>query len=322
MTFPAGKIIACSLTIGLFAGGGSAHGASFDCSKASSYVERQICKDEKPFSSGLSLLDDDLDFAYKIILRHASDPESIRKAQRAWLKRRNSCKNSECIEKAYKNRLQTIHAKKSRPKSIIPNKGDTVESHLFPHEADKLLVLRKVVKTHQFKLIVPKTDPRCSKFLKDLPTESVNAVESNVRAITPYDPAIENWHSCDGKDPDDVNADPQKFYGGFGYLGVPPYRYYSLELDGDPTDGKEDLLYHETGWSPIIKYRDVGHTGYSWVDLKRCEFKGGVPMSELYLEKNNPGKFYNFSLIAKYKKKYFALSIHPSSRNKKYLTIG
>lgn len=84
---------------------GVLHAASFDCSKAVSVVEKAICSDRE-----LSGLDDSLAQAYKKALSAASDPEAVKRGQRAWLKsERDVCKDLPCLKKAYTKRLGELN---------------------------------------------------------------------------------------------------------------------------------------------------------------------------------------------------------------------
>lgn len=86
--------IGCSLS-------GKAEAASFDCSKASTTVERSICA-----SPELSSLDDEMAKTFRAAL--AKGGEAIRPDQRIWMNQRNSCRDSSCLLSAYKNRLDVL----------------------------------------------------------------------------------------------------------------------------------------------------------------------------------------------------------------------
>jgi uncharacterized protein len=83
---------------------GSLYGASFDCSKAASKVEKMICGDAE-----LSRLDETLNHAYLQALDRADIKEQTIESQRQWLENeRNACQNAECIKKAYKARIREL----------------------------------------------------------------------------------------------------------------------------------------------------------------------------------------------------------------------
>ena len=84
---------------------GAASAASFDCSKASTKVERMICA-----TPVLSALDEELAAAFKA--RLAQDPgsaASITRDQRLWLAMaRGACTTVECTEQAYRRRISGL----------------------------------------------------------------------------------------------------------------------------------------------------------------------------------------------------------------------
>ena len=294
--------------------------ASFDCNKASNYVEKRICADAIPFTHGLSELDDNLSRAYQTMLQRADNPEVIKKEQREWLKSRNRCKDAACIEQAYEERFRTLSAHKFRPKTILPSSGKTVESNVFPNEKEKLKVIKEIIKTHDMRpsssFYSLKEKPFCKILLQDLIANKVKAVEPNVYAETAFDPALKKWQACSEKEMENSNSnDIKRVFEGITLLGLPPYRYYQIDIDGNQNNGKEDLLYYETGAPYYNKNIQVGNTGYSWVDLKSCLVMGGAPMSNIYIHRNDPGNYYRFSLIAEYKKKYYAVSVYPNTKN-------
>jgi uncharacterized protein YecT (DUF1311 family) len=93
-----------------------AHAASFDCAKASTAVEKLICADEK-----LSVLDDQLTTAYKTASETATDKSALKAQQKDWLKKkRNSCKDAECITKVYQTRIEELAKPIAPPKTTEP----------------------------------------------------------------------------------------------------------------------------------------------------------------------------------------------------------
>jgi uncharacterized protein len=77
--------------------------ASFDCSKASSKIEKMVCGDDK-----LSRLEEDLNSAYKAALQDKSQSDAIRQVQKKWMKERNGCPDAACVKLAYEKRLSEL----------------------------------------------------------------------------------------------------------------------------------------------------------------------------------------------------------------------
>lgn len=84
----------------------NAFAASFDCSKASTFVEKTICADEE-----LSSLDVKLADAYNTAIAGTSDKVALRDEQRLWLREtRDKCNNVDCLNKVYRLRIAILEA--------------------------------------------------------------------------------------------------------------------------------------------------------------------------------------------------------------------
>lgn len=85
--------------------------ASFDCSKASSKIEKAICADPD-----LSKLDEDLAASYKEMLKLHPVPEYIKARQRDWLSSNKYCdakKLTECLKNNYKEQIAKLQFNKN-----------------------------------------------------------------------------------------------------------------------------------------------------------------------------------------------------------------
>jgi uncharacterized protein len=84
----------------------SASATSFDCGKASTFVEKEICTNLL-----LSKLDDALSRNYQLMMASdiGADSRLEQKAvQKRWLQTRNRCTDYTCIEQAYRPRIDEI----------------------------------------------------------------------------------------------------------------------------------------------------------------------------------------------------------------------
>ena len=77
-------------------------GASFDCEKAATEVEKAICSDKT-----LSILDEFLALTYKKALSRSSHKDALKASQRNWLiSKRNTCENEDiCLNTEYYSRI-------------------------------------------------------------------------------------------------------------------------------------------------------------------------------------------------------------------------
>jgi uncharacterized protein YecT (DUF1311 family) len=83
---------------------GDFHAPSFDCSKATSDVEKIICANDE-----LSRLDDSLMKAYQRVLDRTRKKEEMIQSQNQWLENeRNECQDAKCIKKAYEMRINEL----------------------------------------------------------------------------------------------------------------------------------------------------------------------------------------------------------------------
>ena len=82
------------------------HAASFDCQKASTSVEKEICSNPT-----LGKLDEALAENYKYMMAsNIGDGarKDLKQTQRAWIAKRNKCADGKCIEAAYRSRVDDV----------------------------------------------------------------------------------------------------------------------------------------------------------------------------------------------------------------------
>jgi uncharacterized protein len=81
----------------------SARAATFECKKASTFAEKVVCSDSR-----LSAMDDELGRLYKGALAGTPNNETLKSDQKAWLSLRDQCRDSDCIRKAYADRISAL----------------------------------------------------------------------------------------------------------------------------------------------------------------------------------------------------------------------
>src|SRR6266480_1980533 len=90
--------------------------ASFDCAKAKTKIEKQICSNTK-----LSELDDKLTALYNKVLAQSPVPEDTKEQQREWVKgSRNVCKDAACLERAYASRISDLKKNRWNEPVVLP----------------------------------------------------------------------------------------------------------------------------------------------------------------------------------------------------------
>lgn len=84
----------------------SAHAASFECKKSSSYSEKQVCG-----NAYLSQLDDKLNAAYKRALSVTPDKQQLEDARdHQWKWRQTNCHDEACVTNWYERRIVELNA--------------------------------------------------------------------------------------------------------------------------------------------------------------------------------------------------------------------
>lgn len=84
----------------------SAFGASFDCAKATTKIEKMICSDDE-----LIKKDDQLNHFFKALKISNHLSSDVVQAQRVWLKSRNQCKKVNCLYDSYNHQLEYLESK-------------------------------------------------------------------------------------------------------------------------------------------------------------------------------------------------------------------
>ncbi|MFJ5297724.1 lysozyme inhibitor LprI family protein [Pseudomonas sp. NPDC088368] len=84
---------------------------SFDCSKASNFAEKEICRD-----GYLSGVDSILAGEYRKAMAAASDPAALQASQREWLIVRNQCTVQKCLDTTLSDRIKVLQQYVQREK--------------------------------------------------------------------------------------------------------------------------------------------------------------------------------------------------------------
>lgn len=92
------------MALGVFSA--TSQAASFDCRKATTFVEKAICQNDI-----LSALDDELSSAFNMAMTNSKNPKALKKQQLNWLKtKRNVCQTNTCLETAYQDRIAVLNS--------------------------------------------------------------------------------------------------------------------------------------------------------------------------------------------------------------------
>ncbi|MSM39023.1 MAG: DUF1311 domain-containing protein [Geobacter sp.] len=170
---------ALQLAVGLAAG--PAHGASFDCAKAKSVMEKTVCADPK-----LSKLDEEMATAYagaKVELKDR--PKELKKliaSQREWLSglnpRKSPCATKpDCLTNSYQTRIKELHnvsafARATSPTAVGPTQEEIIQ--LLNKQLEQLKTLVRSAKKIQIDAPLNRSQtPVCKEVWKKLPQATV-----------------------------------------------------------------------------------------------------------------------------------------------------
>lgn len=132
-----------------------AQAASFDCAKASTKVEKLICGD-----AALSKLDEELNTAYKTAVQDEKQTDTIKQAQKQWMKERNGCDDAGCVKRAYEVRLSSLKVTHTSPDVGVAAKPEAATTLAQAKAESPATVLPFVMKCWHTSNPVTKTQHR------------------------------------------------------------------------------------------------------------------------------------------------------------------
>lgn len=300
----------------------AAQGASFDCSKATTNLEKQICD-----NPAISKLDDEIGKLYQDTLNKADEKQKQRLVaeQKHWLKHtRNICEDEPCLKLAY-------WARQAELATFFDPKPP-----LYKHEADKADAIKQVLATAQLYPDAYIKDKRfCGQLFDDLKQmKDIRFVDPVVQAQSYEDPALDKWkRNCGTKPPLHFSrgCEPRIMNTIKSYkdtletpacnkgFGIPPLKIYELpalkqggknryifyadDVYGS-TSWEYDNIYTAENWERIKPKLGSGYSaGFRQFDPEKCEpAKNGTGIHAAR------GKNYN-SLIV-YQRQYYFLVLN------------
>lgn len=159
--------------------------ASFDCSKAKARLDRLICA-----NASLSRLDENLSLEYRKALTRVPDAAQLKSEQRTWLKSRNSCQDTACLEQAYRSRIAALHPSPDstpapapqKPASALPYQGQgDPEVGQNENGAPTFVVSASIQGHDQTRLSTDKGDFYFAPWLSDLRLSALQSMAEGLR---------------------------------------------------------------------------------------------------------------------------------------------
>jgi len=120
------------------------------------------------------------------------------------------------------------------------------ETMQFDSEAKKLEFIRQMLIKEKYFNLSEQSPPHCRQIMQDfLANKNFKTIEPVVRANSVDDPRMAKWKQCE-----DYGLGGVNIFHSLDLLGAPPYRWYKIEMDGNKTNGPEDMIYHNQTSEP------------------------------------------------------------------------
>lgn len=147
----------------------------------------------------------------------------------------------------------------------------------------------------------------CDPLLNALENASprIEYIEPVLKTSNPEHPGLAHYHRCDGHEY--PGGPPDNAFDTLSAIGQNNFRLYRIDLDNNPKNGIEEVIYGEVEWENTYGMDQV--PGYSIIDLERCEFKkGGVPV---YQRERPEGRvFENHNAVIRYQQHYYVVDLY------------
>lgn len=286
-----------------------AQGASFDCGKAATKVEKIICGDHE-----LSKLDEELSAAYKAALQNEKQADSIKQAQKQWMKERNVCADAACVKWGYEERLSALvfthqssdNSADTKQETAVPLAQAIAVNRKFAKEADKADGIKRIMAKENFNMPNIASGAGqgfCGAFLEDFKEmrgmEFVEPIEKSEKYDDPVwkpymarcpDLGLFETYDCEPKIADYLEELPlderkQAMEASCShFICAENFKHFRVDTKSEG-GGVDDIFYCERMHGPL-NFQDMARFDtngrYQIVDLKHCESKGGEPSQDSY----------------------------------------
>ena len=245
----------------------AAHAAGFDCSRASSQVEKLICN-----TPLLSKADEQLKITYEKVVKLAPNPRWVKEQQRSWLtKERDTCGDAECLANEYARRIAVLNADLQylEAKGLF-NVCDAVAGYLNRATLDSLAVRSKTT--------IPDDKVLASLFGEVLPDYDVSPTEY--------------WSldlNGDGVSDHLLAIDQGRIHTPMAFVVSGKNLKHGFSVFGDDGNGSIQVIWlggRNYVYSDDVKLWEMNSTGDF---LQKCEFASrGAPAIKVTFGNHNP----------------------------------
>jgi hypothetical protein len=173
-------------------------------------------------------------------------------------------------------------------------------------EAEKAVRIQQILKKQEWNPQAELSHPEfCRPFFDALKIASpmIEYVEPTVRTEDVNHPALKPYHRCQGATY--PGGPPDNAFDDINYLGHMRFKLYRIDLDNNPKNGIEDILYSELDWER--RYTNQ-FPAYNIIDMNQCLFESAIPVGQDV--QLSGAMLNNYSALVRYKSKYYVLDLH------------
>jgi uncharacterized protein len=250
--------------------------ASFDCSKATTKVERIVCSDPE-----LSKFDETINAKYKTVLLKTTEPDFVRHKQREWLKMRNSCQDAVCVRFKYRMRIDELTEREKELKDIrsrlgIPEYAKDKNPSFCTRLLDSVKNWNDVTEISPVVTTDSIDDSLLHKYLGQCdPHKFTKSVQIEGRIWDAYGLGSK--------------SEEEREKHGISFITRKGYRLYQANVDNDPKNTTELILY---GAGTIQQGADAFDTSVSLsefkvIDTQNCRTTSSAQVSDVVNKTNS-----------------------------------
>lgn len=174
-------------------------------------------------------------------------------------------------------------------------------------EAGKAQRIKAILQKH---LMYPQTSVNdsafCGPFFEALKNASpkIEYVEPVLKTDDPNHPGLKHYHRCDGATY--PGGPPDNAFDTFDAIGHKNFKLYHADLDNNPKNAVEEVIYAEMNWD---RSHDAQQPGYSIINLEQCTFTGdGMPIHQS--DRPEGGVLDSYNALIRYQKRYYVVDLY------------
>lgn len=235
-------------------------------------------------------MDSKLATFYRLAYENIADQETLKIAQRSWLKERDRClertdkeEACRCLKKRYDRRIDELRVLDAGHKLWDPPPAMTPEAIEQVYVSERRETLKLFFENRPLKTTLGKDDPLCADFSRDFTAQNkaVELVPPKVVVHDYDDPQLQReiFDYCP-----DLELRSYKIGMSGPYVGPRNFLLFEVDIDNDPENGddfvylKEVMEIRETPWMYPEEEkpapRIVADNTFISISLRNCKYRG------------------------------------------------